>query len=92
VLTSGLQGGLEASIQGQSVGDALGKALTKSLIDTSVTNQLTQLSITLPEPKDKYLKDETYGIKDLISDNPITQSAFSILFDGASVDTVKSNL
>ena len=92
VLTSGLQGGLEASIQGQSVGDALGKALTKSLIDTSVTNQLTQLSTSLPEPKDKYLKDETYGIKDLVSDNPMTQSAFSILFDGADVETVKAGL
>ena len=92
VLTSGLQGGLEASIQGQAVGDALGKALTKSLIDTTVTNQLAQLTTTLPDPKDKFLSDTSYSLKDLVSDNPITQPAFAVLFDGASVDTVKATL
>lgn len=92
VLTSGLNGGLDASIHGQAVGDALGKALTKSLIDTSITNQLTALSVALPDPKDKYLNDQAYSLNDLVSDNPLTQTAFSTMFEGASVETVKAAL
>jgi hypothetical protein len=92
VLTSGLNGGLEASIQGQAVGDALSKALTKSLIDTSITHQLSALSVVLPDPKDKALSDEGYSLNDLVSDNPLTQTAFNVMFDGASVETVKAAL
>lgn len=92
VLTSGLNGGLDASINGQPVGDALGKALTKSLIDTSVTQQLSALSVNLPDPKTKALADENYHLSDVVSDNPITQTAFNVLFDGASVEALKSTL
>ena len=92
VLSSGLTGGLEASIHGQAVGDAMGKALTKSLVDTTVTRQLSTLSVPLPDPKTKHLSNENYQLSDMISDNPITQTAFNILFEGASVDTLKATL
>lgn len=92
VLTSGLYGGLDASIQGKPVGDALGKALTKSVIDTSVSQQLSALTMSLPDPKTKSLADDNYRLSDLVSDNPITQTAFKLMFDDASVETIKNTL
>lgn len=92
VLTSGLNGGLDASINNQPVGDALGKALTKSLIDTSVAQQLSALSVNLPDPKTKTLAEENYHLSDVVSDNPITQTAFNVMFDGVSVEALKGAL
>jgi hypothetical protein len=92
ILTSGLHGGLDASIKGQAVGDALGKAMTKSLIDTSIANQLSALTVALPDPKDKHLNEEAYTLSDVISDNPLTQAVFNVMFEGASVETIKAAL
>jgi hypothetical protein len=62
------------------------------LIDTSVTQQLSALAINLPDPKTKALADENYRLSDVLSDNPMTQSAFNVMFGGTSVDDIKGTL
>jgi hypothetical protein len=38
------------------------------------------------------MADQAYTLKDLVSDNPLTQSAFNVMFDGATVNDVEARL